>query len=689
MTNHRDIIRNRMERRKRQNTSSYVKFITQIIIAQSCIRRYLAKKRYLILQEEERNTCAIIIQLNWKHLRLKKTIKERISARKITRFIRNVPIIREYRLNMIRRSLARVKINLFLNRCLRERRERRETEERIEHERLLQEQHQERQAETQLRMRREQELTERYNRLMETPTLPGTPPGERRVEFRTRLNEFIRQRDERIYGRDTRMQEIRTRISTITNNIQENIERHEAVFRRNNITTRPTGNILNRVPRQIPAINRQVTTPTFPPAPVVPPTPRLNIPPLNNDIRPNPITHRLPTFHQTNEARILEIERDLQNPMMRRIYQENRIMLPTGERVMPARNGGIVLQPSDNSDPTFFEPESSTKVSCPICMEDVGINRTIKFKCNHTFCKLCLRELIKSALNNISELPLRCPLFSNGCETIVEPSENGIRQLLSLDDYNKFERLTILKQHVPDERLKYCPNSRCQMPYEFFETNIPSEPPETIEFRFFTTCFDCNTHICTYCNDNWHEGMSCKEFQNRATKDNEETSKYIQNYCKRCPNCNVVVQKIQTREQEMYEKRTGMAGGTSECHHVTCDNCKRDFCWTCLQLYQGARYYHDNCPNVDCIIDFIGGYPSISHLPFGKIKNIKMIIYDGDNVIEEKIYQVNNTNRILDNPNNYKLQEDTVLLHCSNDGIVNRLQGFTGNYAFRQQAKFC
>ena len=93
---------------------------------------------------------------------------------------------------------------------------------------------------------------------------------------------------------------------------------------------------------------------------------------------------------------------------------------------------------------------------------------------------------------------------------------------------------------------------------------------------FFTTCFDCNTHICTYCNDNWHEGLSCHEFQTRAARDNEETSKYIQNYCKRCPNCNVVVQKIQTREQELYEKRTGMAGGTSECHHVTCDNCKRD-----------------------------------------------------------------------------------------------------------------
>ena len=650
MQTHRTIIKNRIDRRRRQQMNPYLKFIGEIVIVQSCIRRYLAKIKYLSLQNEEKNAGALIIQYNWRNICFRREIKKRCSARIISRFIRNVPVFRQYRLTQIRRQLSRLQINRFVNRLVRERRERQI--------RLIQ----------QRRAENERRIEEIRNR----PRLLPTPPNMSRPNYRDRLNEYIRQRDERINNRDDNMEAIRDRINRITTNIEENLERHNAIFRRNNILPAQNEGQINRV-RPVTRIRPQ-------------------------EIRRNPITHQIPILPALPELqqppvinnRIMEIERELRNPRMRQIYEENRIFLPTGHRILPARNGGITLEgPENHQDITFIEPESNIKINCPICMDDVGINRAIKFTCDHSICKMCLQGLINSALNNISELPLRCPFFNSGCTTIINPSEHGIRQLLSQANYNKFERLSILKMHVPDERLKYCPNSQCQMPYELIDADMPSEAPKIIDFRFFVTCFDCNQHICTFCNDTWHEGLSCHEFQNRTTANNEETSKYIRNYCKKCPNCNVNVQKIQTREQELYEQRTGMAGGTSECHHVTCGNCKRDFCWTCVKMYRGATYYHPNCPNVDCIIDFISGYPSIRHLPLGKIETIKMIIHDNDNeIIEEKIYRTHNRNRILDNPNNYQLRENTVFLYCRNDGIVTKLQGMTGEYSFRQESKY-
>lgn len=124
------------------------------------------------------------------------------------------------------------------------------------------------------------------------------------------------------------------------------------------------------------------------------------------------------------------------------------------------------------------------------------------------------------------------------------------------------------------------------------------------------------------------------------------TFKYVDNYCKKCPSCNTVVQKLQSPEQELHERNTGLAGGTLECHHVTCSNCNTDFCWTCLQIYTGHQYYHRDCPNVDCVITFNGNYPHITHLPLGKISNIYVyIIRENNTITSRKMFSSNGFNR--------------------------------------------
>ena len=72
-----------------------------------------------------------------------------------------------------------------------------------------------------------------------------------------------------------------------------------------------------------------------------------------------------------------------------------------------------------------------------------------------------------------------------------------------------------------------------------------------------------------------------------------------------------------TIEQEQYEITTGMAGGTQECHHMECTNCKVEFCWTCMKPYTGTNYYHTECPISDCTIMFKDDIPTVIRLPLG------------------------------------------------------------------------
>ena len=394
------------------------------------------------------------------------------------------------------------------------------------------------------------------------------------------------------------------------------------------------------------------------------------------------------------------MENQFRDPRIRAIYQNNRVILPDGNRVLPGRYGGVNVQPDPLGrlvQPSVEETEpidDRHARECPICMDTKSDFRMINPGCGHLICFQCTQSMVTTALGNVStQIPIRCPLSNEDCKYMITPYTPGIKELLLERDYDKYEKYHILKEYVPANRLKYCPNSQCGLPFEINDDIIDTinSPPSKANFRLNIACPECETLICIYCNDYAHSNISCKEFQTRQQNKSEETSLYIKNYCKKCPICKVVVQKQQTREQEQHEKNTGLAGGTSECHHVTCGSCKRDFCWTCMKAYTGATYYHRTCPNEDCLITFVGNIPMISNLPLGQHTHIKLIIYNKTNktIISQRVYQINNNRMILAaDPNIYTSKNKTVIIHCDNDGVIKRLEGLLGDYSFRQNVRF-
>ena len=657
----RDIIR---QRRARNMIMPYMEHINTIVKVQSQVRVFLAKKKLTTLKQQEieidREIASIIIQRNF---RIHLVNKRHEHADRIIRFIRRIPYLRNRRLLRIRENLSRIRIQ------------------------------------------RAARVWIRRHNYVELPRFQTNMAQPARDRIQNYLNDRNARRQARQHNWDVLNRRLRNIRRDIDNIITPANQENRAVTARAlpDVNVRLPGRIDQpaRTPFNATLLDHMtLTVPRGPlPPPPIPP-PRL-VTPGRGRQRHREIPIRNPTPPQARirpniNQRLQDIENQFQDPRIRAIYQNNRIIMPDGNRVLPAPGGGIRLQPDPHPIGNPILPDTPTVSprharDCPICMETKPDFRMINPGCDHLICFRCSQEMVTAALRNVTtNIPIKCPMNGNGCESMITPYTDGIKPLIATRDYDKFEKYHILKMHVPVNRLRYCPNSSCGMPFEINDNIVDelSSPPKQVNFRLSTCCSECDTLICIYCNDFAHPNISCSDFQQRQQDGSEATSEYIKNYCKKCPICKVNVQKQQSPEQEHHEKMTGMAGGTSECHHVTCGACKGDFCWTCLKTYSGATYYHRTCPNNDCTIRFINGIPSISHLPIGQQMYIKMITYDGSDIDTQRVYQINNSRVILGAaPEQYTVKNNTVVIHCGKNGIVRRLEGLLGDYSFRQNDK--
>jgi hypothetical protein len=90
------------------------------------------------------------------------------------------------------------------------------------------------------------------------------------------------------------------------------------------------------------------------------------------------------------------------------------------------------------------------------------------------------------------------------------------------------------------------------------------------------TCNVCQTQVCFSCNQPWHEGLRCDE-----VIDEQYASWARGRDIQTCPRCNVRI-----------EKDLG-------CNHMTCQNCKYQFCWLCRGEYSDNHFSEWNpmgCP---------------------------------------------------------------------------------------------
>jgi hypothetical protein len=197
--------------------------------------------------------------------------------------------------------------------------------------------------------------------------------------------------------------------------------------------------------------------------------------------------------------------------------------------------------------------ETKIRVNCPICLDEIPSDKIyILDCCDHKFCKNCITEYTRMKITDGETDSLTCPVLT--CKREIEVKE--IKQLLNSQEMKKYEDFSLKKALSKIPTVCYCPNRLC------------NNAIDVVGCESCMKCPACATVFCSACKVEWHQGMTCMEYQEWKVKSFESEKQYLEwilANAKNCPTCNVPISKI------------------SGCNHMKCKRCGSDFCWICGQ----------------------------------------------------------------------------------------------------------
>lgn len=208
---------------------------------------------------------------------------------------------------------------------------------------------------------------------------------------------------------------------------------------------------------------------------------------------------------------------------------------------------------------------------CGICMEAIEEKNAFKAPCKHNYCQTCLTEHFRLKILDANVLHLTC--VEPSCSRKITDQEiRSFLQYLHPDmssKYEKFRKNAILAEN-PNTR--WCPSPGCETAL----TNGSVLNPRL-------TCPKCQVQICFNCSERWHGRKKCSEVADQMYGDWAK-GKDVQN----CPRCRARIWK------------------NEGCNHMTCFNCKYEFCWLCRSKYSQYHFKEWNvfgCPGSQFILE--------------------------------------------------------------------------------------
>ena len=205
-----------------------------------------------------------------------------------------------------------------------------------------------------------------------------------------------------------------------------------------------------------------------------------------------------------------------------------------------------------------IHPERDEKEACPICYDEVS--HPEQLGCGHIYCSGCLRHYLASAPET-KTFPLVCLGNETACRIPIPIPL--IRRFLTPQAFQALVEAAFrsyLSQHAHE--LKYCTTPDCQQIYR-----------HSPEIRILQ-CPSCFSNICSTCDEEAHEGITCQESRDRKNPSEQDRlfNEWAIEHGKRCPECNSVIEK---------------SGG---CNHITC-RCGAHFCWKCGKTFNSNEIY--------------------------------------------------------------------------------------------------
>ncbi len=224
-------------------------------------------------------------------------------------------------------------------------------------------------------------------------------------------------------------------------------------------------------------------------------------------------------------------------------------LLGQEENIKPAAASQI-MQIEPVEEQKISEPEETQiyddPSDCSLCMKPLKLKLTGDFEaCGHTFHQNCLEGYLMQKMSN-KEFPLKCPkkYCSNKLRLV------DVMDFLSVDMQEKFVAISLKDYIEANDDICCCPTAGCT--YAFLKTYRPG--------RF--KCSLCKHVYCMSCHSEWHQGLSCEQYQktHSSQRKEEHHSKF-----KQCPTCQHTTYK------------------TSQSDQLKCQ-CGTKFCYSCGEI---------------------------------------------------------------------------------------------------------
>lgn len=183
---------------------------------------------------------------------------------------------------------------------------------------------------------------------------------------------------------------------------------------------------------------------------------------------------------------------------------------------------------------------------CSIC-QDVA-SSVFRLKCKHMICIDCLKANLVSALGDISQFPVKCPMHYNGCTGHINAHYS--KRVLNHIQYERFKEFS--------DRVQYGEGMRCIFCYNF--VNFPGTSSISM-----VQCPYCIQTFCLHCKKPWHYGGKCP-----AAKVDDDLALWTKNSgAQKCPACQKLIEKDGDTCNHMNHKITD---------GIPCIRDRTDFC---------------------------------------------------------------------------------------------------------------
>ncbi|KAF2642964.1 hypothetical protein P280DRAFT_394527 [Massarina eburnea CBS 473.64] len=232
------------------------------------------------------------------------------------------------------------------------------------------------------------------------------------------------------------------------------------------------------------------------------------------------------------------------------------------------------VEPKKDAGETKAAAKPKTRKECAICATEKMASRSFKvpkeaYVCQHLqdTCTNCVGRMVKAMVTDrkLTEAVLACPF--DFCECVLDVG--AIMQIITPAAFKVWENALTSYILRTSETYIACLNPKCG---EYFD--IEECKPKARHQKKQAKCPNCEFAHCITCNRVWHPDMSCNA--NKGA-DEKKSEKVIKEISKPCPKCGVNI-----------EKSTG-------CDHMTCKQCKHNFCWQCLVTFTSNMQHRVDC----------------------------------------------------------------------------------------------